>query len=403
MIITPPTNLRRYLEARRAQIANIIEKAVSVREQVLTLSTPENQRLLANWLRYSDDDASHWAHSSDHFAGYRFDRMELAWLERSLDAALLHGPTFLHYIPKSAESGNPLDASETTFFSILEQAESGAIQYGFEPGTPETDGDPDYLGAMALADALRSLHSLTSEAFTAKADIAARIGVLVHLRNMLDPHKWRPEHRPVETLWHASIYAGEIGRTGFLREKPAYRKGMGNFGSQATISLTAERDIAISIADCLADAWDIAHGHIKPQDILTRISDEKLDVSLQSHFGRIDPETLTSPLDAMKLFRIYLAHTTSRENPVLVNPDELLDALKDTNREDIGIVECQTRLDDEAEFLVGEAEFRVSVDHVINATFDTSYERMAAPLRPTQDSDELDEADVLPKASLGSI
>jgi hypothetical protein len=403
MIITPPTNLRRYLETRRAQISTIIDKAASVREQVLTLSTSENQRLLTSWLRYADDDAAHWVHSSDHFAGYRFDRMELVWLERSLDAALLHGPTFLHYIPQAAESGNPLDASETTFFSILEQAESGAVQYGFEPGTPETDADPDYLGAMALADALISLHKLISEAFTAKADIAARIRVLVDLRNMLDPQKWRPEHQPVETLWHASIYAGEIGQTGFLREKPEYRKGMGNFGSQATISLTAERDIAVSIADCLVDAWDIAHGHITPQDVLTRISDEQLDVSLQSHFGRIDPETLTSPLDAMKLFRIYLAHTTSRENPVFVNPDELLDALKGTNRENIGIVECQTRLDDQAEFLVGEAEFRVSVDHVINAAFDSSYERMAAALRPIRNANALDEADALPKAFLGSI
>jgi hypothetical protein len=403
MIITPPTNLRRYIETRRAQISKIAEQSVSVREQVLTLSTSENQRLLASWLRYTDDDAAHWAHSSDHFAGYRFDRLDLAWLSSSLDAALQHGSTFLHYIPTAAESGRPLDPSEAAFFAILEHTRNCAVQYGFVPGTPDTGTDPDYVGALALADALSSLHNLMNEAFAVKADIKTRIEAVVDLRNMLDPHKWRPAHQSVETLWHASIYAGEIGRSGFLREKPAHRKGMGNFGSQATISLTAEREIATSIADCLTDAWDIAHGLVTPQAILALIRSENLDISLQSHFGHIDPETLTSSLDAMKLFHIYLAHTQSRDNPSFVNPDELLEALTSANREDIGIVECQTRIDEQAEFLVGEAEFRVSVDHVIGARFDTGYKRSAMPLVKPQDVGQLDNVDALPKASSNSI
>ncbi len=384
MIITPPTNLRRYLETRRDQLTAIIDKSEDARAKVALYSTDDNQRLLQKWLRYIDDDASHWAHSSSHFSEYRFEKMELRWLRDNIDSALTHGPTLLHYIPTAAEAGRPLDDSEKAFFATLHRASEGAMEYGFEPGTPETEDDPDYQGAMALAGSLTSLHALMDEALSIKADAAARIGTLVHLRNRLDPHKWRPAHEPVETLWHASLYAGEIDRTGFLREKPKTRKGMGNFGSQATISLTAERDIAVSIADCLTDAWDIAHGLLTPADILTRIGEEKLEINFQSHFGNVDLNALTTPLDAMKLFRLYLAFTTTRENPVFVNPEELLEALSSTNRDDIGIVACETRIDDAAEFLVGEAEFRVSVDHIVETRMDRSYQRVAAPITTRQ-------------------
>lgn len=386
-MFAPPTNLRRFLERHLGIIDHLLKDIEAVREDIRTLGNDDNQRMLAHWLRYADEDADyHLVHSADHFANYRLNRFELNWLRDSLHSPIVHGTSFLRFIPQAAKSGHPLSASETGFFRLLERADEGARSYGFDPEDPATKSDPDFQGAKALCSALQRLFAIYETIHDLQTEIAGHIDATLEVHNSLDPHKWRPEHKPVETLWHATIFADEIAQEGFLSRKPKDRKGLGNFGNQETISLTVERETAESIVDCFLDVWDIGNGLVHPADILQLIREEQLDIDLRPHSGLIDETTLRSPLDAMKLYRLYLAYTTTRINPVFVNPDELLDAVSKIPRESIGLVACETRLDEKAEFVLGEAEFRVTVDHVISVRR-LAHERSSTPLsKPTATS-----------------
>lgn len=381
MLITPPTNLSRYLTVSRDRLKELATKLTDVSARVTELGTDDNQRLLSSWIRYVDGESEYdLVHSCDHFADYRVRRMEIDWLLGTIDSALTYGTSFLHYIPKAADSGTPLTPGEAQLFELMGNAKDGARIYGFDPDHADDFSDPDCQGALDLAKAMLEFGQVYQEVFALKRDLIGRVGAAVEIRAVLDPHKWRPQHESVETLWHATLYADDIAQNGFRPSKPDARKGMGNFGTQSTISLTAEREIAEAIVDCLTDAWDIAHGFVTPADILARIDEEKLDINFRSHFGITGLDELKSPEDGIKLLRLYLAFTKARDNPVFVNPDELLQTLTATSRDAIGIVACTTRIDDAAEFIAGEAEFRVTPDHVVSVAREP-YHRTAPPLR----------------------
>lgn len=364
MIITPPTDLRRYLVRHLDQIESLLKRVAELQAEVERIDNSDSQRMLASWLRYIGDDLPlQYVGDARYFAFHRVERLQLDWLRDTLQSPLRHGREFLRFIPAAATVDLPLSTEETCFFKALANVGEGAAKWGYQPGDPANKEDTDYTGAMALAAALEEAGKLLSEAEAVSGDLRARIGALLSVSS-LDPHKWRPEHGDVETLWHASLYADQLGNMGFQPTKPMDRKGLGNFGNQPTISLTAELEIAQGAADCFLDVWDIAHGIVTPADVLKRIREEKLEINFNSHFGAVDVETLATPLDAMKLYRLYMAFTTSRSNPVFVNPEELLAAVSHVSRDSIGVVACETRLDDTAEFILGEAEFRVTTDHI---------------------------------------
>jgi hypothetical protein len=178
------------------------------------------------------------------------------------------------------------------------------------------------------------------------------------------PEKYRPDHEDVEVLYHASMYASQIVTDGFAAEKPEERRGLGNFGDQSLISFTHKLKIAHDIMRGLRDIWMIVHGQITRNTILGWISAEGLDLGKISGLYM----TRTLPVDAVEqvinLYRGYIGYTKLRTDPCFVSPAYLIELMQQAEFTDIGIVSCPVAVKD-AEYLHGEAEFRVPASAVV--------------------------------------
>jgi hypothetical protein len=384
MLITPPTDLGSYLREKLAEIERLAAIAEACRP-VVEANAGRGGRMLRHWLSGVDreSDYDHYADNAEWFARTAINRLELEHVAYSIRSALQYGREFLGYVVSACERERPLDEVETRFLRSLPNAPEGARLYGYEDGDAANLEDEEYVAASALAANLSALSEVHLSAPALLDEIGARVGATIRVVNMLDGHKWRPEYGEVETVWHASLYAARIGAEGFSATRPAERKGLGSYGALPTISTTCERRIAEDAARCFSDAWDIAHGVTSPGDILGWIAEEGLKIDLRPHFGDVCPETLSTPLDGIKLYRLYLYFTKTRGNPVVANPEELLEAALSVERHEIGVVACEVALDDACEFLVGEAEFRVTPRHVRAVTVEWSAEPNAAVVLPS--------------------
>lgn len=75
-------------------------------------------------------------------------------------------------------------------------------------------------------------------------------------------------------------------------------------------------------------------------------------------------DELSGPEETVKLYRVYLALSKIRTDPVFTYIEETMEMMKTREESDIGILACDVRLDQSDEYLDGEAEFRVPADRV---------------------------------------
>jgi hypothetical protein len=301
------------------------------------------------------------------FATYSIRHLQIEDLKFATGSAAKKPADFARYVHSFAQNVKYLRDDEQLFLSLMRRFDEGAAEYGFVIGDHANEADPEFVAARNLATALSTLADLHDEARAALPEVTTRIGHWIDLSNSLSPHKWKPPYEPVETLWHATLYATDICKDGFTKERPHERKGLGAFGLLNTISMTAEPDLALDAANMFHTAWHVAHGHITAQDIVEAMREEGVESTFdfRPHFGHQDIASLSEPVDAMKMLRLYLYASDRQSNPVFVNPDELLEALLTIELDQIGLVGCDVALNDTTEYLHGEAEYRVIPDQVL--------------------------------------
>jgi hypothetical protein len=367
MIATPPSNIRKYLNTLFEKVTDWEGRAAKVLA-VVEANAKEGEDLLRYITRQLDPDhgSETFALETKWFPTYSIRHLQLDDLKFATEAAVKKPGDFTRYVHTFLKNVTFLRNDETLFLSLMRRFDEGAEKYGFQIGDAANEFDPEFVAARSLAIALADLAELHDEANALLPEATTRLGLWIDLSNSLSPHKWQPTFQPIETLWHATLYAKDISATGFLSERPKERKGLGAFGFLNTISMTAEADLATDAANMFHTAWHVAHGNISAQDILTAMQEEGVDkeFDFRSHFGSKAVGELDGPEDAMKLLRLYLYVSQRQSNPVFVNPEELLTALQAIELDQIGVLACDVKLTETTEYLQGEAEFRLMPDQV---------------------------------------
>lgn len=308
------------------------------------------------------------------------DVLQLSLLHDNLKALLAHGLTFLKYITERSPPYRTLDAIDRGAMAILHAAEVGMEKYGADAE------DPEHQAAVRLLRGLRAMALIVEQAEKLWTDIDHKLGVIAKRRASTSWGKeYRPEHEEVESLYHATAFAPEIVRDGFSAEKPIERQGLGQFGTQKEISFTYDLYIAKEIMRSLKEAWMIVHGQLKPKAIIGWMKAEGIDTTDRNKLSYIGAKReipgekdwdgnpryrpaelheLSGPEETLLLYNVYLAHTKIRSNPVFSNIDRLIPIMQDRDVTDIGILQCEVRLDKDDVHLDGEKEFRVMSDRV---------------------------------------
>lgn len=389
-----PLDLGAYLRARLRDV-QVLRRDFDRACEVIRANEEEGHDLLTRFLRYGSDHHDATAYLDDlcrlaregwNAGEARYERMfPLAQMERDIQNLLTHGNEFLRFLLGSRDYTDVLHDDAMALIGLLHTADTGAKEYGYD--TPPDQHDTEYHAAMNLLKGVRMMGAAIKRDAVLWADIKAKLTVVAKRRDLAQSGRnYRPEHDEVETLFHASIHAEELARDGFQAEKPENRTGVGNFGSQDTISFTHSRKIAADIARCLKEIWMIAHGQITARQIIGWMQAEGMDWrsdSMKSTVGISDKTEsdripghyhyrtkalteLKTPQEIVKLYNVYLWHTKIRSNPVFANLDELLEQMRGIPVKSIGIVQCEVRLTPEDEYLPGESEFRVKPESVLS-------------------------------------
>lgn len=374
-IAVRPRNGHLYLTNRIKELDHLITMAEQAR-QLAKQYERDGYDVLRSSLRYGSDDYDtandlYLISDTNVVENYRMDD-----IKHGLESVLKYGPKdFLKYVISSLDSYmRPVSKEFRETAAKLPFAEAGLLQYGYEEGNAQHEADPDYIAAKHLLTACRMIVAVVQRIEPLEADLRKKLGAIWHVQtspHQLDPHKYRPEHEDVETLYHATAYVTEILRDGFSAEKPDDRFGVGNFGNQDLISFTYDLEIARTIMRSFKEIWMITHGELTAETILKWSKAEGIldDVKRSWRGYTSDPIPTGRQADPKKtviLYRYWLAHTKSRSDPMLISPWEIVDTMKDRSLKDIGILQCQVRLTDDPQFRIGESEFRVSADKVLS-------------------------------------
>jgi hypothetical protein len=306
-------------------------------------------------------------------------------LRDNIQSYLRHGPDFFRYVHDSFKYADALDERARAVLAILPVAEKGAVEYGFDD---HSEKDDDYHAAMGLLKGLRRLATVIERGEAIWQGLKGKLDVIASIRGAHYSGKgYRPEHDEAETLYHATIHATELASEGFKAEKPEGRTGVGTFGDQSLISMTHDYKVAQDIVRSLKEFWMIAHGEVTLKTIMGWMDAEGIDYRDPSFASKVGIGTdelhtignhtynrhrtkaiheLTGPKEIATLYVTYLYHTKLRSNPVFANVDKLMQQIQEVDVNDIGIVSCEVRLDQDDEYLQAEREFRVAADKVLS-------------------------------------
>lgn len=265
---------------------------------------------------------------------------------------------FQEYLMQWLKDAKPIRPSLRVAIASLKHAEDGMRTYGFADDDPDNAQDEDFVEANECLAALRKGSKALLDGELVVADMQKKIMAYEEyvIGNMYSS-KWRPTHDNVEKLYHASIFVPELLREGFHKSRPDDRIGVGNFGTQHTISFTHDIEIARNIMRSFKELWMIAHGQLKASDIISWIRNEK-----------INPASLRklSSMNAIELYKNWQSFTKLRDNPVIVNMDNLVERLKERSLSDIGVISADVILDGSEEYMAAEREFRVLPEKITN-------------------------------------
>lgn len=194
-------------------------------------------------------------------------------------------------------------------------------------------------------------------------------------RGLYGDKNWMPpEIEEVETLYHASIDAVPLSKTGFSAEVPD-TAGIG--GSQSdksgrpAISFTSDLYVANQVARALKEAVMIAKGKITFANILDWSSREgiksKVVDAYRTSYGEF--KKTNSAINTFNLYRMYLAFS-KRYDPLFFNiTTPVLKKWANTRDSDIGVVEAKVDMTNpDISYLSNMQEYRVPPESVISIT-----------------------------------
>lgn len=363
-IATQPKNFKSWLEKRIHMLDSIISQ-VEQASEILAKNEHNGDYILSYALRSANDGVRPQLPST---YSINLDRQyQLSRLRDSLQSIVNYGASrFLTYAVSSLNDINPVSDEIKQVLVMMPHAKSGFVDYGFEPGTPDTENDPEYAAANAMlgayfqiSNALKKTETLIDQLKPVLFDLQRRQSY------NYTPEKYRPEHGDIETLYHASLYASDIVAHGFAAEKPLGREGVGNYGDQPEISFTHSLPIAHDIMRALKEMWMIVHKELSSQQIIGWIKSENIDLNKAKNVFVKSGEPLTTIPQTIRLYRSYLGYSKIRTDPVFTDPERLIPQLEKIDINDIGIVSCEIRLTGEEKYLHGEAEFRVPASAII--------------------------------------
>jgi hypothetical protein len=363
-IATQPKNFKNWLEKRITLLDSIISQVEQATE-ILAKNEHDGDYILSYALRSANDGVRVQlpsAYSIDLDRHYQLTR-----LRDSLQSIVNYGANrFLTYAVSSLNDINQLSDETKHVLAMMPHAKSGFVDYGFAPGTPDTENDPEYAAANAMlaaylkiTDALKKTELVVDQLKPVLLDLQRRYAY------NHTPEKYRPEHGDVETLYHASLYAVDIVAHGFAAEKPSDREGVGNYGDQPEISFTHSLPIAHDIMRALKEMWMIVHKKLSSQQIIGWMNSENIDLNKAKSVFLKSGEPLSTIPQTIRLYRSYLGFSKIRTDPVFTDPERLIPQLEKIDINDIGIVSCEVRLTGDEKYLHGEAEFRVPASAVI--------------------------------------
>lgn len=252
---------------------------------------------------------------------------------------------------------------ESSYDDFLEWADEG--DYYKKEGIPfpsvqETRLILDYeenlqKAPTVLKEAIERFKRITEQAYGPRSD-----------------REWKPpEIEEVETLYHATIHAKALARTGFSLKVPK-TEGIG--GSQGdkkgrpAISFTSDLYVANQVARALKEAVMIAKGKLKYHQVRDWAKREgiegKVDDAVKSQGNLSDP--------IWKAFNYYSTYLyfSKRYNPVFFGIDKsVMNVWKRTNESNIGVVAAEVNMaDPNIKYLTSMQEYRVPPEAVIKTT-----------------------------------
>ena len=189
-----------------------------------------------------------------------------------------------------------------------------------------------------------------------------------------------PETEEVETLYHASVDAKPLLRSGF---NPQGKGGMGLGGSTDTdsgkpaISFTYDLHIAKEIARTLKEGVLIAHGQVAPREVLewaerAGFKDKVVETAQHTYFNRGIWEDPSKRVEhAMAYWYAYLAYAGragKRYNPEFwTGPKYLIPQFKRVKYGDIGVLVADVNMEDpDITYKPAEREYRVPVSAIVD-------------------------------------
>lgn len=174
-----------------------------------------------------------------------------------------------------------------------------------------------------------------------------------------------PKSIDTEILYHASISARPSYHQGFLTgSDPVGFSSL--YGSRPAIGLidpnisfTSDLAIAHEIMRSLKEMVQIAQREITMEDIREWASNDEVRLDDPGHLTDSIPDT----------YRLYLDYLekSERYNPVYLGDiNLLLRHMVDARIDDVGILECSVRIDDDIEYLRSLREFKIPADAIIS-------------------------------------
>jgi len=188
--------------------------------------------------------------------------------------------------------------------------------------------------------------------------------------------KQPPSHADVETLYHASVNAKQLARTGFQKHRPAGLVGLGGSTSphgtlsKRGISFTYDLYVAKEIARVFKELALAARGKLRASTVLDWARREGIyDKVLQYHVDAPRArEHLEGPLGAVKTLMAYYAANPRRYDPgFLTRAQELVNRLKKLNPRNIGVVAAKVDMRGVAvgDYVFNEREYRVYPENIV--------------------------------------
>jgi hypothetical protein len=171
-----------------------------------------------------------------------------------------------------------------------------------------------------------------------------------------------PDTEDVEELYHASAYATELAKEGFSVGGRGERRGADAFGGiEQTVSFTHDLNIARDISRALKEITMIANGQLKANQILRWFQSEGIDME------RVRSLVEGDLTNVVKLYKVYLALSGLREDPLFVNLESNISSFKGRDPRDVGVIKSKVNMrHPNMNYLSSMAEYQVPPEAILS-------------------------------------